>query len=112
MLEATFDFAPPREARFTAPTIMQIEPNESLSIWAQAGWHRHCPDLERLDPNIVWPGVGQEVPVYVPIPAAARPARRDNQLSLQQYDWNRARELVDSETWSRSLSPGHTAAGS
>ena len=100
MLEATFDYTPPRRGEIRSATIMQIETNEIiLDMGTTQDAIVTAQDLERLAPEYrASLQVGQEVPVYV-----LNPSGTEGQLvvsinmGLQQYDWNKARELVESE---------------
>lgn len=114
MLEATFDYAPPRRGEIREATIMQIEDNEIIvDMGAKQDGIVTAQDLERLDPeyrNSL--RVGQQVPVYV-----LNPRDSDGQLvvsinmGLQQYDWNKARELVETEEVVEVTVTGHNRGG-
>lgn len=114
MLEATFDYTPPRRGEIREATIMQVEPNEIIvDMGAKQDGIVTAQDLERLDPQYrASLKVGQQVPVYV-----LNPRDNDGQLvvsinmGLQQYDWNRARELVQSEEVVEVAVTGHNRGG-
>ncbi|HMM29540.1 MAG TPA: S1 RNA-binding domain-containing protein, partial [Aggregatilineaceae bacterium] len=114
MLEATFDYAPPRRGEIRDATIMQIESNEIIvDMGAKQDGIVTAQDLERLDPQYrASLKVGQQVPVYV-----LNPRDSDGQLvvsinmGLQQYDWNKARELVQSEDVVEVTVTGHNRGG-
>lgn len=101
MLEASFSaYTPPRRGEIRNATILQIDERE---IIVDMGTKRDgivpFQDLERLDDDVRSSlKVGAEVPVYV-----MNPRDQDDNLivsinmGLQQYDWDRARALLESE---------------
>ena len=102
MLDATGEFIPqpPRRGEIRQAIILEIGKNE---IFVDMGSKRDgfvtSQDLERLDPH-VRDGlrVGAQVPVYVINPNDAN----DNlivsiNMGLQQYDWDEARNLLESD---------------
>jgi len=101
LLEASFSaYTPPRRGEIRNATILQIDERE---IIVDMGTKRDgivpFQDLGRLDPEVRDSlKVGAEVPVYV-----MNPRDQDDNLivsinmGLQQYDWDRARNLLTSE---------------
>jgi small subunit ribosomal protein S1 len=100
LLESSFAYLPPRRGEIRTATILQIDPREIIvDMGVKQDGIVPAQDLERLDPS-VRDGlkVGAEVPVYV-----LNPRDQDDNLivsinmGLQQYDWERARQLLKSE---------------
>jgi small subunit ribosomal protein S1 len=101
LLEASFSaYTPPRRGEIRSATILQIDEREVI---VDMGTKRDgivpFQDLERLDPEVRRSlQVGAEVPVYV-----MNPRDQDDNLivsinmGLQQYDWDRARNLLTTE---------------
>ena len=98
MLEASFDYEPPRRGEIREATILQIESNEIIvDMGAKQDGIVTAQDLERLDRDYRKSlQVGQDVPVYV-----LNPRDSDGNLvvsinmGLQQYDWDEACELLE-----------------
>jgi small subunit ribosomal protein S1 len=102
MLEASFgyEYTPPRRGEIRNATILQIEEREIIvDLGAkQDGIVPHT-DIERMDEEFRHTlKVGETVPVYV-----LNPSDTNNNLivsinmGLQRYDWEKARELLQSE---------------
>jgi small subunit ribosomal protein S1 len=102
MLEASFgyEYTPPRRGEIRNATILQIEDREIIvDLGAkQDGIVPHT-DIERMDEEFRHTlKVGETVPVYV-----LNPSDTNNNLivsinmGLQRYDWEKARELLQSE---------------
>lgn len=100
LLDASFDYTPPRRGEIRQATILQIEPNEIIvELGAKKDGIVTTQDLERLDETFRRSlKVGQLVPVYV-----LNPRDTDGNLvvsinmGLQQYDWDKARELLEKD---------------
>jgi small subunit ribosomal protein S1 len=100
LLDASFDYTPPRRGEIRQATILQIEPNEIIvELGAKKDGIVTAQDLERLDETFRRSlKVGQTVPVYV-----LNPRDSDGNLvvsinmGLQQYDWDKARELLEKD---------------
>jgi small subunit ribosomal protein S1 len=91
---------PPRRGEIRQATILQIEKSEIIvDLGAKRDGFVTSQDIERLDPSI-YNGltVGEEVPVYI-----INPQDADGNLivsinmGLQQYDWDKARQLLDTD---------------
>jgi small subunit ribosomal protein S1 len=100
LLESSFSYQPPRRGEIRKATILQIDSREIIvDMGVKQDGIVPAQDIERLDPE-VRDGlkVGAEVPVYV-----LNPRDQDDNLivsinmGLQQYDWERARQLLTSE---------------
>ena len=97
LLDASFDYTPPRRGEIRQATILQIEPNEIIvELGAKKDGIVTTQDLERLNDDFRRSlKVGQLVPVYV-----LNPRDTDGNLvvsinmGLQQYDWDKAREML------------------
>lgn len=91
---------PPRRGEIRQATILQIEKNEIIvDLGAKRDGFVTMQDLERLDDDVKSSlEVGATVPVYV-----INPQDTDGNLivsinmGLQQYDWDKARSLLDSD---------------
>ncbi|HEX3051933.1 MAG TPA: S1 RNA-binding domain-containing protein [Aggregatilineaceae bacterium] len=114
MLEASFDYTPPRKGEIRNAIILQIESNEIIvDMGAKQDGIVTAQDLERLDPEFRKSlKVGQEVPVYV-----LNPRDSDNNLivsinmGLQQYDWDQARQLMEKDEVVEVTVTGHNRGG-
>jgi small subunit ribosomal protein S1 len=114
MLEASFDYEPPHRGEIRDAIILQIEPNEIIvDMGAKQDGIVTAQDLERLDPEFRQSlNVGQNVPVYV-----LNPRDSDGNLivsinmGLQQYDWDSARALIDSDEVVEVTVTGHNRGG-
>ncbi len=100
LLESSFNYQPPQRGEIRTAIILQIDPRE---IIVDMGVKRDgivpIADLERLPTDFRKNlQVGAEVPVYV-----MNPRDQDENLivsinmGMQQYDWEKARELIKSE---------------
>ncbi len=91
---------PPRRGEIRQARILQIEPNEILvDMGTKRDGFVTSQDLERLDDEVKDSlEVGATVPVYV-----INPQDNDGNLivsinmGLQQYDWDKARELLEAD---------------
>ncbi len=100
LLESSFSYQPPRRGEIRTATILQIDPREIIvDMGVKQDGIVPAQDIERLDPEVRDSlKVGAEVPVYV-----LNPRDQDDNLivsinmGLQQYDWERARQLLKSE---------------
>ncbi len=102
MLESSlnFNFSPPQRGEIRNATILQIDSREIIvDMGAKRDGIVPSQDLERLDPDFRSSlTVGEEVPVYVMNPRD----QNDNlvvsiNMGLQRYDWDTARDLLESE---------------
>jgi len=114
LLESSFNYVPPRRGEIRNAIILQIDERE---IIVDMGTKRDgivpAQDIERLDPRFRDTlKVGMEVPVYV-----LNPRDQDDNLivsinmGLQQYDWEKARELLTSEEVVNVVVTGHNRGG-
>jgi small subunit ribosomal protein S1 len=100
LLESSFNYEPPTRGEIRNAIILQIAPREIIvDLGVKRDGIVPIADLERLDPQFrAKLTVGEEVPVYIMNPRDA-----DENLivsinmGMQQYDWERARELLKSE---------------
>jgi small subunit ribosomal protein S1 len=100
LLDSSFSYKPPQRGEIRNAIILQIDSREVIvDMGAKRDGIVPVQDLERLDPKVRDNlKVGAEVPVYV-----LNPRDQDDNLivsinmGLQQYDWERARELLKSE---------------
>ena len=100
LLESSFNYQPPRRGEIRTATILQIDSREIIvDMGVKQDGIVPAQDIERLDPEVRNNlKVGAEVPVYV-----LNPRDQDDNLivsinmGLQQYDWERARQLLKSE---------------
>lgn len=100
LLDSSFSYQPPQRGEIRNAIILQIDNREVIvDMGAKRDGIVPVQDLERLDPKVRNNlKVGAEVPVYV-----LNPRDQDDNLivsinmGLQQYDWERARELLKSE---------------
>ena len=114
MLEASFDYEPPRRGEIRDAVILQIEPNEIIvDMGAKQDGIVTAQDLERLDEEYRKSlKVGQTVPVYV-----LNPRDSDSNLivsinmGLQQYDWDSARRLMEEDKVVEVTVTGHNRGG-
>jgi len=114
MLEASFDYEPPRRGEIRDAVILQIEANEIIvDMGAKQDGIVTAQDLERLDDAYRKSlQVGQTVPVYV-----LNPRDSDSNLivsinmGLQQYDWDSARRLMDEDEVVEVTVTGHNRGG-
>ncbi len=114
MLEASFDYEPPRRGDIRNAIILQIESNEIIvDMGAKQDGIVTSQDLERLEDGFRKSlKVGQEVPVYV-----LNPRDSDGNLvvsinmGLQQYDWDAARRLMETDEVVEVTVTGHNRGG-
>lgn len=100
LLEESFDYKPPHRGEIRKAIILQIERNEIIvDMGAKQDGIVTNKDLEHLDPEFRESlQVNQEVPVFV-----LQPRDSDGNLivsinmGLQQYDWEKASELLKDE---------------
>lgn len=100
MLESSLSYSPPRRGEIRTATILQIEEREIIvDLGAKQDGIVPYQDIERMDKefksSLV---VGEDVPVYVITPRDGN----DNlivsiNMGLQRYDWEKARQLLESE---------------
>ncbi len=100
LLESSFAYNPPQRGEIRNAIILQILPREVIvDMGAKRDGIVPIEDLQRLDPKVRESlKVGAEVPVYV-----MNPRDQDDNLivsinmGLQQYDWEKARKLLETE---------------
>lgn len=114
LLESSFSYVPPRRGEIRNAIILQIDTREIIvDMGAKQDGIVPAQDIERLD-NEVRDAlkVGGEVPVYV-----LNPRDQDDNLivsinmGLQQYDWEKARQLLTSEEVVQVSITGHNRGG-
>ncbi len=114
LLESSFAYTPPRRGEIRNAIILQIESREIIvDMGAKQDGIVPAQDIERLDSDVK-NGliVGAEVPVYV-----LNPRDQDDNLivsinmGLQQYDWEKARQLLKSEDVVQVSVTGHNRGG-
>lgn len=95
-----YAYTPPRRGEIRTATILQIEEREIIvDLGAKQDGIVPYTDIERMDREFREKlAVGEDVPVYVVNPRDAN----DNlivsiNMGLQRYDWEKARELLQSE---------------
>lgn len=114
LLESSFAYMPPRRGEIRNAIILQIAPREIIvDMGVKQDGIVPSTDLERLDPTFRQSlEVGAEVPVYV-----MNPRDQDDNLivsinmGLQQYDWQKARKLLESEEVVTVVVTGHNRGG-
>jgi small subunit ribosomal protein S1 len=115
LLEASFDYTPPERGEIRNATILQIDPKGDIIVDLGAKQDGIVPvqDMERLDPDYrAKLTIGAQVPVYI-----MNPRDSDGNLivsinqGLQQYDWEAARALLDSEEVVEVTVTGHNRGG-
>jgi len=114
LLESSFAYAPPRRGEIRNAVILEIDEREIIvDLGAKRDGIVPYQDIERLDPKFRDSlKVGGEVPVYV-----MNPRDQDDNLivsinmGLQQYDWERARQLLDSDDVVEVTVTGHNRGG-
>ncbi|MFN8530088.1 MAG: S1 RNA-binding domain-containing protein [Anaerolineae bacterium] len=100
LLESTFTYKPPQRGEIRNAIILQVDDREVIvDMGAKRDGIVPVEDLQRLDPKFrASLKVGAEVPVYV-----MNPRDQDENLivsinmGLQQYDWEKAKKLLESE---------------
>lgn len=116
LLESSFDynFSPPQRGEIRNATILQIDEREIIvDMGAKRDGIVPSQDLERLDDEFRSSlKIGEEVPVYI-----LNPRDSDDNLvvsinmGLQRYDWDKARELLESEDSVKIKVTGHNRGG-
>lgn len=116
LLESSYAYAylPPRRGEIRNATILQIDDREIIvDLGAKQDGIVPSQDIERLDPQFKNElKVGADVPVYV-----LNPRDQDDNLivsinmGLQRYDWEKARELLQSEDVVTVTVTGHNRGG-
>lgn len=114
LLEQSFDYKPPRRGEIRNAIIMQIDRNEIIvDMGAKQDGIVTSQDMERLPPEFRESlKVGMEIPVYV-----LQPRETDGNLvisinmGLQQYDWNKAAELLKNDEVVEVSVIGHNKGG-
>ncbi len=114
LLESSFAYTPPRRGEIRNAIILQIETREIIvDMGAKQDGIVPAQDIERLDADVKNAlVVGGEVPVYV-----LNPRDQDDNLvvsinmGLQQYDWEKARQLLTSEDVVQVSITGHNRGG-
>lgn len=101
LLEASFDYTPPERGEIRNAAILQIDSKGDVVVDLGAKQDGIVPaqDLEKLDDEYRSKlKVGESVPVYI-----LNPRDQDGNLivsisqGLQQYDWDEARRLLDTD---------------
>jgi small subunit ribosomal protein S1 len=115
LLESSdFSFKPPQRGEIRNAIILQIDPREVIvDMGSKRDGIVPIQDLERLTPEVRGGlKVGAEVPVYV-----LNPRDQDENLivsinmGLQQYDWEKARKLLETEEVVTVNVTGHNRGG-
>jgi small subunit ribosomal protein S1 len=114
LLESSFAYTPPRRGEIRNAIILQVDTREVIvDMGAKQDGIVPSQDLERLDPEVRQSlKIGAEVPVYV-----LNPRDQDDNLivsinmGLQQYDWEKARQLLKSEEAVQVSVTGHNRGG-
>ncbi len=114
LLESSFAYTPPRRGEIRNAIILQVDVREVIvDMGAKQDGIVPSQDLERLDPEVRQSlKIGAEVPVYV-----LNPRDQDDNLivsinmGLQQYDWEKARQLLKSEEAVQVSVTGHNRGG-
>ena len=107
-------YNPPLRGEIRNATILQIDEREVIvDMGAKRDGIVPIQDLERLDPKVRGDlRVGAEIPVYV-----INPRDQDDNLivsinmGLQQYDWEKARSLLETEDIVKVAVKGHNRGG-
>lgn len=114
MLEASFKYAPPRRGEIREAEILEIREREIIvDLGVKRDGIVQFQDLERLDPEVRRSlKVGSTVHVYV-----LNPRDQDENLivsinmGLQQRDWEKARQLLETEDVEPVEVVGHNRGG-
>ncbi|GIL08911.1 MAG: 30S ribosomal protein S1 [Chloroflexota bacterium] len=114
MLGASFKYAPPRRGEIREAEILEIRDREIIvDMGVKRDGIVQAQDLERLDPEVRSSlKVGSIVHVYV-----LNPRDQDENLivsinmGLQQYDWEKARKLLETEEVEPVEVVGHNRGG-
>lgn len=116
LLESTsdYDFSPPKRGEIRTAIISHIETKEIIvDLNAKHDGIVPSQDLERLDDEFRNSlNVGDEVPVYI----LSQRSQDENlivsiNMGLQRYDWEKARELLQSEEAVSVVIIGHNRGG-
>jgi len=114
LLESTFNYLPPQRGEIRSSVILQIDRREVIvDLGAKRDGIVPVSDLDRLEPTFRDSlKVGAQIPVYVMNPRDPE----DNlivsiNMGLQQYDWEKARELITSEEVVEVGVKGHNRGG-
>ncbi len=108
-------YTPPERGEIRNATILQIDPKGDIIVDLSAKQDGIVPsqDVEKLDPEYrAKLAVGESVPVYV-----LQPRDMDGNLivsinmGLQQYDWDKARELLGTDEVVEVTVTGHNRGG-
>ncbi len=115
LLEGSFDYTPPERGEIRNATILQIDPRGDIIVDLSAKQDGIVPaqDVDRLDPEVRNRlAIGETIPVYI-----MNPRDYDGNLivsinqGLQQYDWESAKALLDSEEVVEVTVTGHNRGG-
>jgi small subunit ribosomal protein S1 len=115
LLEASFsENLNLKKGEIRTGTILQVGDREVIvDLGAKLDGVVPSTDLERLDPSVrASLKVGEEVPVYI-----LNPGGQDETLivsinmGLQQYDWEKARKLMQTEDPAKVVVKGHNRGG-
>ncbi len=114
LLESSFSYQPPQRGEIRNAIILQIERREIIvDMGAKRDGIVPVQDLERLETKFRESlKVGMTIPVYV-----INPRDQDDNLivsinmGLQQFDWEKARELIQSEEVVEVSVKGHNRGG-
>jgi small subunit ribosomal protein S1 len=109
-----YAFTPPKRGEIRTATILHIEDREIIvDLGAKQDGIVPSTDLERMDDEFRHTlKVGADVPVYV-----INPSDQNNNLivsinmGLQRYDWDRARQLLETEDVVEVTVIGHNKGG-
>jgi small subunit ribosomal protein S1 len=112
--QSDFMYKPPQRGEIRNAVILQIDQREVIvDMGSKRDGIVPVQDLERLDPKVrSGLRVGAEVPVYV-----LNPRDQDDNLivsinmGLQQYDWEKARKLLETEEVVEVSVTGHNRGG-
>lgn len=114
LLETSFQYQAPQRGEIRSAVILQIDRREVIvDLGAKRDGIVPVNDLDRLEPKFRESlKVGMQIPVYV-----MNPRDQDDNLivsinmGLQQYDWEKARELIQSEEVVEVFVKGHNRGG-
>ncbi len=114
LLEASLTFEPLRRGQIRTGIIQQINPNDIIvDLGVKQDGIVPSQDLDRLDPEFrAQLEVGAEVPVYIvnPHDADGNVIVSIN-MGLQKHDWDRAKELLESQEVVEVTVVGHNRGG-
>ena len=115
LLETSFAYTPPERGEIRNAVILQMEPrgDDIVDLRAKQDGIVPAQDIDRLDPEfenrLI---IGESVPVYI-----MNPRDFDGNLivsinqGLQQYDWEAAKALLESEEVVEVTVTGHNRGG-